>query len=130
MSQKAGVVVHRFIEGAEPEILLISSRKHAGSWVFPVGTVEEGESLQTAAERECAEESGYCVAVGEKLSPFEASDAKRPVVFTFFLATVVGETMSWETDRQRHWIPASSVAQMLPPVFRPLADEAIRRLRR
>jgi ADP-ribose pyrophosphatase YjhB (NUDIX family) len=128
VSKKAGVVVYRLVDGAELEVLLISSRRHKGSWVFPVGTVEKGESLEAAAERECAEESGYRVEVGEQLSPFEATDAKRAVVFTFFLATVLGITESWETDRQRRWISASKIAQMLPPLFRPLANEAVGRL--
>ena len=57
---KAAVVATR-PSAAEPEVLLITSRH---SWIFPVGTVEPGESLERAAARECAEESGYTVEIG------------------------------------------------------------------
>jgi len=128
LKDKAGVVVYRFVQGDEPHVLLITSRKYKGSWVFPVGNVKRGESLEAAAKRECKEETGYHVDLGVKLPKVEASDGETRVGFTFFLATVVGNATQWEKDRKRDWFPASKVADALPIVFRPVAIDAVQRL--
>ena len=59
--QKAGVVAYRYKNENEVEILLITARSSPSTWIFPVGTVKSGESLQETAARECLEESGYVV---------------------------------------------------------------------
>lgn len=130
LKEKAGVVIYRFVQEDEPHILLITSRKYRRSWVFPVGSVKRGESLEAAAKRECTEETGYYVDLGAKLPIVEVLDGKSKVRFTFFLASVVGNTAQWETDRKREWLPASKVANALPTVFLPVALEALQRLMR
>lgn len=40
---------------SEIHILMITSRKHAGLWIFPKGTVEPNEDLVTTAVRETVE---------------------------------------------------------------------------
>lgn len=52
----AGVVVYRREPGGRVELLLIKDRY--GNWGLPKGHVEEGESLESAALRECREETG------------------------------------------------------------------------
>ena len=126
--EKAGVVVYRFDDSAEPLVLVVSARKYKGQWVFPVGSVEAGESLEQAAKRECREESGYTVTIGAKLPAVQVEDDARIKRFTFFLATLVGETDEWESDRERKWIPASQVADALPDIFKPVARNAIQSL--
>ena len=128
MKQKAGVVAYRPVVGAEPVVLLVSSRKFEGSWVFPVGSVEKGETTEAAARRECLEESGYRVAVGLQLPVLHVANGKTKIRFTFFLASVVGESERWETDRQRKWVPLSELAEALPDVFREVALEAAKSL--
>ena len=124
---KAGVVATRPTAAAEPEVLLITSRKHPHSWIFPVGTVEPGESLERAAARECAEESGYTVEVGRLLATLrlagEAGGAAQP--FFFFAASVTGECAPYETDRQRRWVPLAGLQAALAPVFLPVARAAV-----
>ena len=68
----------------EPELLIISARKFKNQWVFPVGSVENGETLEEAAMRECAEESGYVVDIGKKLAPIMVQGKQRSKRFTFF----------------------------------------------
>ncbi len=124
---KAGVVAIRPTATAEPEVLLITSRRHPHSWIFPVGTVEPGESLERAAARECAEESGYTVEIGRLLATLrlagEAGGAAQP--FFFFAASVTGECATYETDRQRRWVPLAGLQVALPPVFLPVARAAV-----
>lgn len=49
-------------------ILLLRREKHAAPyWAVPGGGVEEGEDNQTAVRRECKEELGVAVGVGERL---------------------------------------------------------------
>jgi len=125
LKKKAGVVVYSHRHGDEPFVLIVTSRKVAGSWVFPVGGVKKGESLKAAAKRECLEESGYHVDIGPRLSPVEISKENITTRFTFYLATVVGEAETWEMDRTRDWLPVSKLADMLPDIFRGVAHEAV-----
>ena len=125
---KAGVVATRRTAAAEPEVLLITSRKHPHSWIFPVGTVEPGESLERTAARECAEESGYTVEVGRLLVTLrladEAGGAAQP--FFFFAASVTGKCATYETDRQRRWVRLSQLVETVAEVFSPVARAAVK----
>ncbi len=119
--QKAGVVVRMRGEDGEDKILLVSARRHAGSWVFPAGTVEEGELPRQAAARECKEESGYLVEPGDKLGEVKVSERDWTKNFVFFSATVVGETENWEKDRLRKWVRVSVLEREVAEVFAPIA---------
>jgi len=125
MRKKAGVVAYKYTENdQEPLLLLVTARKVKGTWVFPVGGIDPGETPKTAAARECEEESGYCVKIGKKLTPIKSSGGKKTDLFTFFLATVSAEKETWETDRSREWVPLSRVKDRLPSFFHGVADEA------
>lgn len=127
--KKAGVVTYRYSENnQEPLVLLVSARKVKGSWVFPVGGIDPGETPEIAAARECEEESGYCVEIGKELAPIESCNGPQPALFIFFLATVSGEKESWETDRTREWVPLSQAKDRLPSFFHSVAEEAARYL--
>lgn len=128
LKEKAGVVAYRMVPGGDPLVLLVTSRKYKGSWVFPGGTVEAGESVEEAAQRECAEEAGYQVDLGMRLPAIEVSNRGTQLRFTFFLATVAGNAATWETDRRRGWYPASNVADMVPNAFRDVAYDAVQQL--
>jgi 8-oxo-dGTP pyrophosphatase MutT (NUDIX family) len=132
VKEKAGIVAYKYTDaykkGREPLVLLVTARKTKGAWVFPVGGVDKGESLKTAAKRECEEESGYRVKAGKKLSPVEACMNGKTIRFTFYLATVVDETDTWETDRTRAWVPVSEAMDKVPALFQGVAREAAQRL--
>ena len=123
VKEKAGVVAYK-LEGDEPLVLLVSARKVKGSWVFPVGGIDPGETAEIAAQRECEEESGYRVELGAQLAPVESCAKGKTVRFTFFLASVVSEAETWETDRTREWVPLSQAADRLPSIFQSVAAEA------
>lgn len=126
--EKAGVVVYDCSHGDEPLVLIVTSRKFSGTWVFPVGSVDKGESLETAAKRECAEEAGYLVEVESKFQDIEVPKRSKTLRFTFFLATTVGTTELWEKDRKRDWVPLSKLIDKMPSVFQDVAREAVQRV--
>lgn len=122
VNEKAGAVVWWQGPGQEPLVLLVSSRKSKGAWVFPVGGVESGELPAEAAARECLEESGCQVRIGPHLTAVEAEGADSlPSRFTFYLAEAVGEIGNWERDRSRIWVPLSEAVAFLPKIFQPAA---------
>ena len=121
--QKAGVVAYRYKNENEVEILLITARSYPGTWIFPVGTVKSGESLQETAARECLEESGYVVDVGSVLEVIEIDEDDSIRQFTFFLAQVTGEVEDYETDRQRQWVSLSNLVSTVTNVFSSVAKK-------
>lgn len=125
IKEKAGVVAYADDNRDEPVVLVVSARKFNNQWVFPVGSVEKGESLAEAAQRECKEESGYLVEIGSRLPPLELPGNGSIKRFTFFMATVVGTVAHWEADRQRKWLPVSQVVDVLPDVFQGTARKAV-----
>lgn len=66
-SEKAGCVPVRRGVGGAWEVLLVQSRWTEGSWSFPKGGVEEGETGVSAAVRETVEEGGVMGVVAAKL---------------------------------------------------------------
>jgi len=119
--QKAGVVVRKRGDDGEDRFLLISARRHEGSWVFPAGTVEEGELPRQAAARECEEESGYVVRPGEKIGEVVISEREWTKNFVFFSAVVVSEVERREEDRLRRWVGVSRLESEVAGVFAPIA---------
>ena len=123
--QKAGVVAYRRSTTGEYEILIITARRHHDSWIFPVGTVDPGETLERAAARECMEESGYTVHTEALLKAIELEQKNGPKRFSFFAAQVTGEVSEYETDRQRQWVPLSQLMDSITDAFAPVAQAAV-----
>lgn len=122
IKHKSGVVVHRKNGDGEIEVLLVGSRKYKGTWVFPVGTVEDHETLQVAAARECEEESGYIVEVKEEIGNVKIQEKDHLNYFTFYRAKVLGETDQYEVDRERKWVKTSDLKDSIARVFLPIVD--------
>lgn len=126
--QKAGVVAYRRAAQTSYEILIITARQHHDSWIFPVGTVDPGETLEQAAARECMEESGYTVETGPLLKVLELEGERKTNRFSFFAAQVTGEVAEYETDRQRRWVPLSELTDTVAEAFSPVARSAAKYL--
>lgn len=75
------VVEHRgrYLIGRRPE-----GAPLAGYWEFPGGKVRPGETAEQAAARECLEETGLKVAVGQAYPPVVHQYAHDRVALEFF----------------------------------------------
>jgi 8-oxo-dGTP diphosphatase len=102
----------------------------AGRWEFPGGKVEAGESDEQALTRECAEELGVRVEVGERIGPDVPLAHGRAVLRVFAVRLVGGDqpknlehtAMRWlsadELDTVQ-WLPADRpIVAELPPLLR------------
>ncbi len=126
--QRAGVVAYRQEPDGAYEILIITARRQPDAWIFPVGKVDPGETLEQAAARECMEESGYTVRCGPLLKALDLAHKNGARRFSFFAAQVTGEVDEYETDRSRRWVPLAQLVETVSEVFAPVARAALAHL--
>lgn len=126
----AGGVVVREQTGALE--VAVAGRKSDGTWVFPKGTPDRGESIEETAVREVAEETGLRVRVLAPIGTTEYWFASRGVRFHkrvhFFLMEAVGGDVAdhdFEYDEVR-WVSVDEARQMLSyDNYRDLLDRAV-----
>jgi len=89
----------------------------AGRWEFPGGKVEPGETDQQALARECQEELGVRVEVGDRVGPDVPLAHGRAVLRVFAVRLLEGDvpralehtSMRWLAEDELdsvHWLPA------------------------
>ena len=122
---KAGIAPYRFRADGTVEVLLITALNPAQSWIFPMGTIDPGETPQQAAARECAEESGYIVEVGPQLTTIDLPKRADIHRVTFFAGKVIGEEQEYEFGRQRLWVSPEDLPHIITDVNKSVADEII-----
>ena len=101
----------------------------AGRWEFPGGKVERGETDEQALARECAEELGVRVAVGDRVGPDVPLAHGRAVLRVFAVTLLNGDvpralehtSMRWlgaEELDSVPWLPADKpIVAALPPLL-------------
>ena len=93
-------------------MLLVSSKREPGNWIFPKGHVESGETAEEAGARELEEEAGV---TGDLIGPAGRQEfdwrGKRYRV-EYFLVRATEETP--ETDgRRKVWLPFDEAVKRL-----------------
>lgn len=101
----------------------------AGRWEFPGGKVEPGETEAEALARECAEELGVRVTVGERVGPDVSMADGRFVLRVYAAVLHDGQepqvlehsAMRWLAADQLHevpWLPADApIVAVLPALL-------------
>jgi diadenosine hexaphosphate hydrolase (ATP-forming) len=99
--------------GRDLQILLVTSKKQQGFWIFPKGHVEPGETAAQAGVRETMEEAGVS---GDLLGPVGAPleydwNGKRYGV-QYFLIRATAESPASD-GREVVWLPYDEALQRL-----------------
>ena len=92
------VVIHR-----DKVLLVLRNQAPAkGLWAIPGGSVELGETLKTAAEREVLEETGLRVRAGEVIYTFDAiqCDPEGRVQYHYVIIDLLAEAL--DPDQPLH----------------------------
>ncbi|HUY88392.1 MAG TPA: (deoxy)nucleoside triphosphate pyrophosphohydrolase [Pirellulales bacterium] len=100
------VVEHdgRYLIGRRPEGVPL-----AGLWEFPGGKVQTGETARQAAARECLEESGLEVAVGEAYPAVVHRYSHGQVALEFFACRPLDPRQTPKPPFR--WVPADELGQ-------------------
>jgi 8-oxo-dGTP pyrophosphatase MutT (NUDIX family) len=117
--------------GDELEVVL-TGRTSDGTWVFPKGTPDAGESIEETALREVREESGLDVEIVRPIGVLDywfAVPGERVHKFVhFFLMHARGGDVSrhdHEYDQVR-WVPVSEARRLLTyDTYREMLDRAV-----
>lgn len=96
----------------------------AGTWEFPGGKCEQGESLQGCLVREIQEELGVACAVGEEIFSIAHDYPDRRIRLHFFDCTLDGEPAA-QLGQEMQWVPRERLRDL---EFPPADDELIRQL--
>jgi 8-oxo-dGTP diphosphatase len=90
-----------------------------GLWAIPGGSVELGETLQEAAEREIMEETGLTIRAGEPVYTFDVilrDDAGRVqfhyVIVDLLADYVRGEVHSGDDARDARWVTSGELEKL------------------
>jgi 8-oxo-dGTP diphosphatase len=81
----------------------------AGRWEFPGGKVEAGESDEQALARECAEELGVRVEVGERVGPDVPLAHGRAVLRVFAVRLLDGDEPRALEHAAMRWLAADEL---------------------
>ena len=96
----------------------------AGRWEFPGGKVERGETDEAALARECAEELGVRVEVGDRVGPDVPLAHGRAVLRVFLVRLLDGGEPQALEHRSMRWLAADEL-DSVPwlPADQPIVSE-------
>ncbi|AFV03499.1 hypothetical protein UNSWDHB_514 [Dehalobacter sp. UNSWDHB] len=95
--------------------ILICQRDNSGScpslWEFPGGKQEEGETLAECLVRECQEELGVTVRVGEVFAESWYMYGDKEMQFTFFDCRIIGGKLQRTVHQDIRWVRAEELGR-------------------
>jgi 8-oxo-dGTP pyrophosphatase MutT (NUDIX family) len=128
VAQAGGIAYRIDARKGGVSVLLVSSKKEPGNWIFPKGHVERGETSEEAGVRELEEEAGV---TGDVIGPaglqeFDWRGQRYRV--EYFLVRATDETD--ETDgRKKVWLPFDEAVKRLTyPETKKMLRDAHRRM--
>jgi diadenosine hexaphosphate hydrolase (ATP-forming) len=99
--------------GGDLSILLVTSKKQAGFWIFPKGHVEPGETTAEAGARETLEEAGVSGdLLGPVGTPLEYDWNGRRYAVQYFLIRATSESPASD-GRTIAWLPFDEALKRL-----------------
>lgn len=96
----------------------------AGTWEFPGGKCEAGETLEACLMREMREELAVGCTVGEEIFSVSHDYDDRRIQLHFFACTLDGDPVP-QLGQAMQWVPRAELASL---EFPPADDELIRLL--
>jgi 8-oxo-dGTP pyrophosphatase MutT (NUDIX family) len=85
-------------------------------WEIPAGRVEQDETLEEAARRECLEETGWSIGLVDHLVTYRYAHGVSDGRFGLFLArgaTHVGEPTDRAESERIEWVPLADVRRLV-----------------
>jgi 8-oxo-dGTP pyrophosphatase MutT (NUDIX family) len=85
-------------------------------WEVPAGGLEQGETPESAADREALEETGWRPGPLRRLGAYHPSNGTSDQVFYAFVAegaTHVGDPVDVHESERIEWVPVDSVRQLI-----------------
>ncbi|AHF09268.1 DNA mismatch repair protein MutT [Dehalobacter restrictus DSM 9455] len=99
----------------QDEKILICQRDNSGScpllWEFPGGKLEEGETLAECLVRECQEELGVTIQVGEVFAESRHTYGDKEMCFTFFEGRIVEGELERTVHQDIRWVRAEDLGR-------------------
>jgi len=94
----------------------------AGTWEFPGGKCEPGETHETCLSRELLEELGTRIAIGDEILAVEHAYPERTVRLHFRRATLLDDPVP-QMGQQMRWVSRADLRTLdLPPADQGLVD--------
>lgn len=125
MSRSAGLLLYRWSDGGELEVMLghmggpYWARKDAGAWSIPKGGREEGETSLEAARREFEEEIGRPAPDGEPLALGEVRQSGgRKIVEAWAIECDMDVSEIDSAAFEMEWPPRSGKLREFPELDR------------
>jgi len=100
--RQAGAIVVRFDED-EPRLLLVTAKRNPKTWIFPKGTIENGETAAEAAVREAREEGGVVGRAIGSVGNLEIDLSDWSIDVEYFLVTLEKDQGESDEGRKRRW---------------------------
>jgi 8-oxo-dGTP diphosphatase len=88
-------------------IMIARRRKgegHGGSWEFPGGKLEPGETPEEGLKRELAEEFGVKTSIGDFIGSFPYQSARISLELLVFRAVVLGGNIHLKEHEEVRWV--------------------------
>lgn len=101
--------------GSEPAVVLIRRANPPHGWALPGGFVDEGETVEAAARREAAEETGLRVQLEALLHVYSdpARDPRQHTLSTVFTARASGAPEARDDAAAVLCLPLSTLREVL-----------------